>query len=114
MQGVLQRLQPDGDLQVALQQNILRQAEDRTRKNCSTVGAQAVQASAALRLFAQSLLAFAQQQETIRHDFTYAQRLGLDSRVRTQPAWSEIEIQWDVAAQPLRAQCNMRAAYTNS
>ena len=67
------------------------------------MGAQAVQASAALRLFAQSLLAFAQQQETIRHDFTYAQRLGLDSHVRTQPAWSEIEIQWDVAAQPLRA-----------
>jgi DNA polymerase-3 subunit epsilon/ATP-dependent DNA helicase DinG len=103
LQGLLQRLQPEGELYGALQQGILRQEDEPARQRCANVATGATQTAAALRRFAGALLAFAEQQEAMRHDSAYAQRLGLDSRIRIQPAWSELEIQWDVAAKPLRA-----------
>jgi DNA polymerase-3 subunit epsilon/ATP-dependent DNA helicase DinG len=55
-----------------------------------------------LARFAQLLLHFARQHEDLRAESGYAQRLALDGRIRTQPQWSEIEIEWDAAAEQLR------------
>ncbi len=45
--------------------------------------------------FAASLLQFAQGQEGIRPNAEYAQRLRLDSGMRAQPRWSQLEMEWD-------------------
>ncbi len=56
-----------------------------------------------LRDFAETLLQFGLSQQEMRKEAGYPQRLALDSRVRTQPLWSELEVEWDNASTPLRA-----------
>ncbi|MBI3958336.1 MAG: DEAD/DEAH box helicase family protein [Chloroflexi bacterium] len=53
--------------------------------------------------FAASLLQFAQAQEGIRPSAEYAQRLRLDSGMRAQPRWSQIEMEWDGISHGLRS-----------
>ncbi len=55
----------------------------------------------ALHRFHDQLLAFALQHEEAR-DANYVQRLPLDGRMRSQPMWSEVEIEWEQAAEDLR------------
>ncbi len=107
--ALLQRLQATGDLLRAAQQLAVTQDDLAATEKCSMLAVAAGGAAQRLKSFAAALLTFARHQEEIRHDFNYAQRLGLDSRVRTQPAWSEMEIQWDQAGQALRA-ANRRLA----
>ncbi|RLT41643.1 MAG: hypothetical protein DWI57_06690 [Chloroflexi bacterium] len=59
--------------------------------------------SAPLGEFATALLQFAQAQEDIRPNAEYAQRLRLDSGMRAQPRWSQLEMEWDAISRGLRA-----------
>ena len=106
---LLQRLQAAGDLCRVTQQTAQAQDDLAVIDKCRHIAAHAATANQKLQAFAATLFGFARQQEAFRQDCAYAQRLGLDSRVRTQPAWSEIEIQWDQAGQALRA-ANRRLA----
>jgi DNA polymerase-3 subunit epsilon/ATP-dependent DNA helicase DinG len=99
---LLQRLQAAGDLYRTTHQFAVMQDDLGATEKCYRLATAAGAASQALRSFAAALLSFARSREGIRHDFSYAQRFGLDSHVRTQPAWSEIEILWDQAGQALR------------
>ena len=100
--GIMQRLHHEADLYQSILQAAMRQDDEVAMRRLRQLAQQVQEATTALRSFAQTVLAFAQNQETIRLDFAYAQRLGLDASTRTQPAWSEIEIQWDAAGQSLR------------
>ena len=59
------------------------------------------------------MLNFALAQDEIREDFQYAQRLSLDQRVRSRPAWSEIEINWNQTGQSFNAVVQQLAALAN-
>ena len=107
--ALLQRLQIAGDLCRATQRAAQTHNDLPAVEKCRHLAGHAATAAQRLQTFAATLLNFALQQETFRQDCSYAQRLGLDSRVRTQPAWSEMEIQWDQAGQALRA-ANRRLA----
>jgi DNA polymerase-3 subunit epsilon/ATP-dependent DNA helicase DinG len=99
----MQRLLVDADLYQGIMAAAFRQDDETALRRLRQLAQQLHEATAALRSFAQTVLVFAQNHETIRLDFAYAQRLGLDAGMRTQPSWSEIEIQWDVAGQSLRS-----------
>jgi DNA polymerase-3 subunit epsilon/ATP-dependent DNA helicase DinG len=60
-------------------------------------------AASALTRFADMLRQFVLDHKDIRNDSGYAQRLSLDSRLRSQPMWSQIEIEWDQTTDHLRA-----------
>lgn len=108
--SLIQRLQTNGDLAQAVLMEGDRLHDHDVQRLLQQVGRRIQPAIDAIRRFAQSLLTFARQQESIRQDFNYAQRLGLDGRLRTQPAWSEMEIEWDLAGQTLRAALRQLAA----
>lgn len=55
------------------------------------------------------LLAFVQNQRTIRADAGYAQQLYLDQSRRIQPQWSQIEIEWEQLRHSLQATCDRLA-----
>lgn len=59
--------------------------------------------SAPISEFAASLLQFAQSQEGIRPNAEYAQRLRLDSGMRAQPRWSQLEMEWDAVSKGLHS-----------
>ncbi len=101
--AIMQRLHVEAELYQGILQAAFRQDDEAARRRVRQLAQQLHEATSALRSFAQTVLVFAQHQDTIRLDFTYAQRLSLDARTRTQPAWSEIEIQWDVAGQSVRS-----------
>lgn len=101
--AILQRLNIEADLFQGLMQGALSRADDAAQRYLRQVSLQVHEATSSLRSFAQLVLSFAQNQDSIRHDFTYSQRIGLDDTVRTQPAWTELEIQWDVTGQSVRS-----------
>jgi DNA polymerase-3 subunit epsilon/ATP-dependent DNA helicase DinG len=101
--AIMQRLQAEADLYQSIMQAALRQDDEIALRRLRQLAREIHEAIAGLRSFAQTVLFFAQSQDSIRLDFVYAQRLGLDAMTRTQPAWSEIEIQWDAASQSLRS-----------
>lgn len=45
--------------------------------------------------FADTFLAFFLNHEEVRADTGYAQRIAIDQAFRSQPAWSQLEIEWD-------------------
>jgi DNA polymerase-3 subunit epsilon/ATP-dependent DNA helicase DinG len=104
-QSLLARLVSDGDLLPAL----LRHAGALERWNVEIlktltdeIANKAKRGLGRLNAFLDTLLHFAQAQDEIRQDSHYAQRLRLDSALRTQPVWSEIEAAWEQAGQILR------------
>jgi DNA polymerase-3 subunit epsilon/ATP-dependent DNA helicase DinG len=100
--AMMQRLHVDADLYQSIRQAALHQDDEAALRRLYQVAQDLQEASVSLRAFAQAVLAFAQSQDTIRLDFSYSQRLGLDGRARTQPSWSELELQWDIAGQSVR------------
>jgi DNA polymerase-3 subunit epsilon/ATP-dependent DNA helicase DinG len=101
--AIMQRLHVEADLYQGIMQAALRQDDEAALRRLRQLAQQVHDATSVLRSFAQTVLSFAQNQESIRLDFTYSQRFGLDATMRTQPAWSEIEIRWDAAGQSLRS-----------
>jgi DNA polymerase-3 subunit epsilon/ATP-dependent DNA helicase DinG len=108
--AIMQRLHTEADLHQNILQAAFLQDDENALRRLRQLAQQLHEATATLRSFAQTVLAFAQNQESLRLDFAYAQRLGLDENTRTQPAWSEIEIQWDVAGQSLRSAIRQMSA----
>ncbi|MFO7634965.1 MAG: helicase C-terminal domain-containing protein, partial [Caldilinea sp.] len=98
----LVRLMDGGDLLGAVH----RLAADFRRQSVlevlPDVAAQARRCDQRLQEFAALLAAFAHTHEQARSDAGYVQRLALDGRVRSQPMWSRLEIEWDGASRTLR------------
>lgn len=108
----LGRLQAGGDLYQGVSQAAQMQGDVECRQQLHTIAHQAQLSAHSLSHFAQAVIHFAQQQDALRSDFQYAQRLGLDSQVRTQPTWSELEIEWDQSSDTLRGLTRRLGALT--
>ncbi|MFN8489119.1 MAG: helicase C-terminal domain-containing protein [Caldilineaceae bacterium] len=102
-QALLRRLTLDGDLIPALVRAATQRQQSNVTALAQELSAKANRAGKMLRDFAEKLLQFARGQEEMRKEAGYPQRLGLDSRVRTQRLWSQLEVEWDNASGPLRA-----------
>lgn len=99
----LARLCAGGDLYQGIVHGSQLQGDVECRRQLHTIAYQAQLCDRALTGFSQAVITFAQNQDALRRDFQYAQRLGLDSQVRTQPAWGELEIEWDHSSDSLRS-----------
>ena len=71
-------------------------------KAAPALATQARRTSQRLAAFAELLATFARGHSDFRSDGGYVQRLALDGKVRSQPLWSEVEIEWDRAGRALR------------
>ena len=100
--AALSRLAVEGDLATHLHR---RAADARLQPLLEAAPALATQArrtSQRLAAFAELLATFARGHSDFRSDGGYVQRLALDGKVRSQPLWSEVEIEWDRAGRALR------------
>lgn len=102
----LARLSPRSKLMRAIQHFISDgQSEELMEMRLNLV--QAAQDSASLlEEFFQSLRNFVENQATEIGHNEYVQKYHLNGRMRAQPAWSEIEIKWDLAADTLQVVIN--------
>lgn len=100
VQALLRRLSRDGDLAADVQRQAARLRAAQVEARAADVSSVAELASNRFRAFLDHLLAFGQQQAEPR-DGNYVSRIALDSKVRSQPMWSEVEIDWEQAAEPL-------------
>ena len=101
-QALLRRLTVDHDLLPAVLHAAAGRQQPGVPALIQELSGKASRAGKLVRDFAEKLLHFAQGQTEIRKEAGYPQRLGLDSRVRVQPLWSELEIEWDSAGRLLR------------
>jgi len=101
--AALGRLAVDGDLAAQLHRHAADARLSSLREAVPALAAQARRTSQRLAAFAELLSNFARTHSELRSDGAYVQRLALDSKVRSQPLWSEIEIKWDHAGRTLRA-----------
>ncbi len=108
----LGRLQSGGELYQSISNAAQIQGDIDSRQHLHTIAYHAQLSTRSLRSFAKAVVGFAQTQDALRQDCQYAQRLGLDNQVRTQPAWSELEIEWDQASDLLRSVVRHLAALT--
>lgn len=103
---LLERLEKGGDLAESIQHSTLRnsagEGEQRAKRLVGRLSKEAKSAHKRLQHFARQLLSFFQTLEKLRTDLQFVQRIGLDSGVRTQPMWVEIELEWDAAGDALR------------
>ena len=103
VQGWLRRLGGSGDLVQQVVRLAVQMRLPEAQAQAVLVGRRAGRAAQEIADFAEQITAFARQNDEIRSDAGYAQRLLLDGRVRSQPLWSRIEIEWDHATTPLTA-----------
>ncbi len=101
LHALLRPLRADGDLVANITTYAGLQALPHAQRQALHVGVLAAAAHNALHHFHDQLLAFALQHEEAR-DANYVQRLPLDGRMRSQPMWSEVEIEWEQAAEDVR------------
>ncbi|MEZ4657962.1 MAG: exonuclease domain-containing protein [Caldilineaceae bacterium] len=66
------------------------------------LSARVAQSRSGLAEFAQRLRNFAFNQDDIRTDAGYAQRIHLNTAVRTQPRWSQLEVEWENVSSRLK------------
>jgi DNA polymerase-3 subunit epsilon/ATP-dependent DNA helicase DinG len=98
---LLRRLMGEGGLYRQINHQAGRQLLVHVQEQALAAARCAERTLAALRSFAEQLLHFALQQDVLRSDAGYAQRLLVDGRIRSQPMWSQVEIEWDLASEPL-------------
>ena len=103
VQARLTRLTLEGDLLPPLLDGGALGQEPTLAEGVVNVDRGARRAASALTRFADMLRQFVLDHKDIRNDSDYAQRLPLDSRLRSQPMWSQIEIEWDQTTDHLRA-----------
>jgi predicted DnaQ family exonuclease/DinG family helicase len=101
LNALLRPLCADGSLLVDIARYAGLHGVPMAQRQALAVGALGGRAHAAVQSFHEHLLAFAVQHEEAR-DANYVQRLPLDGRMRSQPMWSEVEIDWEQAAEDLR------------
>lgn len=110
--AAISRVAAEGDLTALMHR---RAADERLQALLEAVPVLATQArrtSQRLGTFADLLANFARSHSEFRSDGGYVQRLALDSKVRSQPLWSEVEIEWDRAGQALHALVEALAGVT--
>ena len=109
VQAVLRRLAGDGDLLATLH----RAAADRHLLHLldalPAIATRTGRVAQRLETFARSLTRFAREYRSVRHDAGYAQRIALDSSVRSQPQWSQLEVEWDSTSAGLHDLANALA-----
>ncbi|MCB9152057.1 MAG: DEAD/DEAH box helicase family protein [Caldilineaceae bacterium] len=66
------------------------------------LSARVAQTRGGLAEFAQRLRNFAFNQDGVRADAGYVQRIHLDDSVRTQPRWSQLEVEWENVSSRLK------------
>ena len=93
----------DGNLGRVLLRAVRAKQDPQGAKLSQELAVLAQNAISSAKDFAARLLIFARGDRGFRTDFQYSQRLALDLNLRTQPAWSEVEIDWDQASHRLRA-----------
>lgn len=102
VQSVLRRLAADGDLLATVH----RAAADRRLTTLlevlPAVATGSTRTAHRLEIFARSLTRFAAEYRSGRSDSGYAHRFALDGSVRSQPQWSQLEVEWDSAGAVLR------------
>jgi ATP-dependent DNA helicase DinG len=103
VQTLLKRLTGDGDLVTQIVQFADRRGLPAARDQTIAISARVGRCVNSLRAFADQLRSFTLQQDDVRNDSGYVQRLPLDGRMRSQPQWSQVEIEWDQASRPLVA-----------
>jgi len=101
-QALLARWSSESDLVAALRQAAAHRHQPDVVALLGELTSKAQRAIGAVRDFAETLLHFALDQVEMRREAGYAQRLGLDSRLRVQPVWSELELGWENVAARLR------------
>lgn len=102
-QALLRRVTIDSDLLAAVTHAAAQRQQGGIAPLAQDLSNKANRASKIIRDFAEKLLQFALGQGEMRKEAGYAQRLGLDSRLRTQRLWSQLEVEWDNASGLLRA-----------
>ncbi|MEX1019499.1 MAG: helicase C-terminal domain-containing protein [Litorilinea sp.] len=107
---LLGRLEKQGDLAESIVHALANHTDSdldasgtAAKTHIRRLGQETKQGRERLQLFAAQLLAFFQNLERLRTDLQFAQRIALDTGVRTQPMWVEIELEWDAASEALRA-----------
>lgn len=98
---VLRRIRQGGDLCGVAVDLAGQLGMPSAQRQALALGTHAERALQRFRQFHDRLLAFALQHEDAR-DASFVQRLPLDGRMRSQPTWSEIEIDWEQAAAEFR------------
>ena len=101
-QAWLKRVTDEGDLAVDLYDTARRMHGSLVGGLAQTLGAQARLGIEALRTFHVVLLNFATHHIASRSEGGFSQRQIVDSTIRSQPMWSEVEIEWDGAATVLK------------
>jgi DNA polymerase-3 subunit epsilon/ATP-dependent DNA helicase DinG len=95
VQMLLRRIAPEGDLAGQIMRVADRLGHAPALELMPAIAKQAERTARQLARFAEQLTAFAHGQESGgRGEGGYAQRLALDSAVRSQPDWSRIEVEW--------------------
>ena len=91
----LRDLQPQGEL-IQLLMDACASAEDLdAQKSIFHIASLARMADEGVGAFSRQFVSFVIGQDTLRTDAIYTQRVAIDHAVRSQPAWSGLEIEWD-------------------
>lgn len=98
MLPLLKRITNDGDLLAAIFANGLRYGVPQAQAQGKDLARSVERTIDALHRFARALVHFALAQDSLRSNSGYSQRLALDSTIRSQPQWSELEVEWDEAS----------------
>ncbi len=92
---LLRRLGSDGDLVGAIEAQATTRGQFEVIRSTREVVLDAESLSYQLHEFCDRLRHFAETQRDIRLDAGYAQQIHLDHSRRSQPQWSQIEIEWE-------------------
>lgn len=102
VQSVLRRLVADGDLLATLHRAAADRHLSALLELLPEVATRSARTAHRLEIFARSLTRFANEYRSGRSDAGYAHRFALDGSVRSQPQWSQLEVEWDSAGAVLR------------
>lgn len=100
---LLKRLTNDGDLLPSILATAQRFGVMQAAPLGKELARWVEKSTEALQRFARALVHFTRGQDSLRANSGYAQRLALDSSIRSQPQWSEIEVEWDEASDLLHS-----------
>lgn len=107
----LRRLHADGDLAPLLRSATAAQSDFTGEQMIREIDSLAARLIGYVQSFLSHILNFACAQDSIRGDQQYAQRLSLDSRTRSQPGWSELEVEWDTCSRLFRTLLSRELAF---
>ena len=103
VQSMVRRLAADGELTTQLRRRADQKRHQRVAAALPELANLAGRAGVRLEQFADRLTRFVREQESVRQELGYVQRLALDGAVRSQPNWSQVEIEWEQASGVLAA-----------